>query len=53
MKVKCEKYGCKNIDECGYCSRDEIILEDIRYIESGVCYHYEKNISQGKREEEW
>lgn len=42
MKVKCEKCGCKYIDKCGYCSREEIILEDIKHINSGVCYNYEK-----------
>lgn len=41
MKVKCEKHSCKN-NECNYCIRDEIILEDIKYINSGVCYNYEK-----------
>lgn len=41
MRVKCEKYNCKhNVNK--QCNKDTIIIEDIKYVSSGICYNYEK-----------
>lgn len=41
MKVLCEKFDCK-YNGGNFCTRDTIRIEYAKYINSGVCYHYEK-----------